>query len=178
MSTEIRVSDSQVKTLLDHLQNLDLSPISAQAAEMAANWGKRAFLEESLRPAPWAPWSPKYEKRLKGKFAAKVSRMRSKAKRESQVFDRKLLIDKDLLRRSIRAFEVGERNSDGGYVANIASDREYAAYHQFGTSKMPARPFLPIDADLSAGTSVLTDAAWNAIKPTLERTLRRIALQV
>ena len=28
----------------------------------------------------------------------------------------------------------------------VGSDRKYAAYHQHGTKRMPARPFVPVDA--------------------------------
>ena len=53
-----------------------------------------------------------------------------------------------------------------------------AAYHQFGTpkAKLPARRFLPIDADLAAGTAVLTDAAWESIRPRLERRIKQLIL--
>ena len=30
-------------------------------------------------------------------------------------------------------------------TVQIGSDRKYAGYHQFGTKRMPARPFFPID---------------------------------
>ena len=53
-----------------------------------------------------------------------------------------------------------------------------AAYHQFGTpkAKLPARRFLPIDADLADGTAVLTDAAWESIRPRLERRIKQLIL--
>ena len=174
MSLEIRVSDTQVNDLLERLQHLDLSTVSAVAAEHVSLWGTRAFRDSSLRPSQWAPLSKSYESKLRRDFSKKVSRMRSKEKREWTFFEHHLLIDTGLLLRSLRAFEVGERTADGGYVSTVASDRAYAAYHQFGTRKMPARPFIPIKADLSAGTFVLTDEAWDAIKPTLLRTLRRV----
>ena len=53
-----------------------------------------------------------------------------------------------------------------------------AAYHQFGTpkAKLPARPFLPSEADLTSGTAVLTDAAWESIRPLLERRIKQLIL--
>ena len=62
--------------------------------------------------------------------------------------------------------------------AGSVRDREYAGYHQFGApkAKSPARPFLPIDADLAGGTAVLTDAAWEAIRPLLERRIKQLIL--
>lgn len=174
MALEIRIDDSRVNELLGILQNIDLAPLSATAAEFVATRGTRAFRDETLRPSPWDPLSQKYEQRLKNKFSAGVSKMRSKKQRAAATFEHQLLIDTDALRRSIKAFEVGQKTASGGYVARVASDREYAAYHQFGTKHMPARPFLPISANLQTGTAVLTDEAWNVLKPALERTLKRI----
>ena len=37
-------------------------------------------------------------------------------------------------------------------------------------------PVLPIDADLAGGTAVLTDAAWDAIRPILERRIKKLIL--
>lgn len=75
---------------------------------------------------------------------------------------------------SILAFEIGKKTTDGGYVASVASDREYAAYHQFGTVKMPARPFLPIKVDFATRTMTLTDFAWESLKPLLIRNFKQI----
>lgn len=84
----------------------------------AASLAGRAFRSESLRPEPWAPRKP--------------------SKHDD---GHPLLIRSGALRQS-----VGWRLEGAGAVA-VGSDREYAAYHQFGTKNMPARPFLPFDRD-------------------------------
>ncbi|NLB69536.1 MAG: hypothetical protein GX804_07615 [Lentisphaerae bacterium] len=169
MHIEIRIDDAEIKSLIGHIENLDLSSLSATAAGHVATLGTRAFRDESLRPEPWAPLSESYEKRLKAAWGSK-----HKKKRNPPAFEHQLLIDTGLLRRSIRAFEIGEKTTDGGYVASVASDREYAAYHQFGTVKMPARPFLPIKVDFATRTMTLTDFAWESLKPLLIRNLKQI----
>jgi Mu-like prophage protein gpG len=173
MALEITISDKQVKDLLANLQDLDLAPISAAAAEGAARMGARAFREEALRPAPWEPLAPSTMRQVNRGFDKKKSKL-SKKKQETANFIKNPLIDTGAMMRFLRAFEIGERAPDGGYIASIASDRPYAAFHQFGTKHIPARPFLPIDANLTAGTATLTDKAWNTLKPTLERILKRL----
>jgi phage gpG-like protein len=176
VALEITISADRLKEIQDQLggiDKLDFSPISAIAAEQAVLWGTRAFKDESKRPSPWAPWSPAYEKRLKGAWTAKHSTKSGKLRKSAGTFeaDRQLLIDTGGLKDGLAA------KVDGGH-AYISSDREYAAYHQFGApkAKLPARPFLPIEADFSLGTAVLTDAAWESIRPLLERKLKQLIL--
>ena len=176
MSLEINIKTDQLHELeayVGSLQGVDLSPISKAAADFVVDSGTDAFTDESLRPSPWAPLSKKYEQKLRRDWSKKTSQIKSRKLRESAVFEHQLLIDSEALHQSLSAKE-GEKAADGSYVSRVASDREYAAYHQFGTSKMPARPFLPIDADLSIGTATLTEKAWNTVKPTLLSTLKRI----
>ena len=80
-------------------------------------------------------------------------------------------MDTGELRKSLAA------KTTGGHAC-IASDRKHAAHHRFGTpkAKLPARPFLPIEADLADGTAVLTDAAWESIRPLLERRIKQLIL--
>jgi phage gpG-like protein len=72
---------------------------------------KRAFVDQTLRPAPWA----------KKKDGSPATLRKSGA-----------------LFQSIRVAEV--TNS----TVTAASDRAYAAIHQFGGEHMPARPYFPI----------------------------------
>ena len=176
MALDIKISADRLKEIQDQLgglDKLDLSPLSAIVAEQAVDWGTRAFRDPSLRPVAWAPWSPAYEAKLRGAWTAKNTTKSGKLRKSAKTFesDRKLLLDTKELRKSLTAKTVGGHSY-------IASDREYAAYHQFGAPKahLPARPFLPIDADLSAGTAVLTDAAWEAIRPRLERRIKPLIL--
>lgn len=173
MALEIKISADRLKEIQDQLggiDKLDLSPLSAIVAEQSVDWGTRAFDDPSLRPEAWAPWSPAYQAKLRGAWTAKNTTKSGKL-RKSAKFERRLLVDTGELRKTLTAKTVGGH-------AYIASDREYAAYHQFGApkAKLPARPFLPIYADLSAGTAVLTDAAWDAIRPLLERRVNKLIL--
>ena len=54
-------------------------------------------------------------------------------------YPHKLLLEKGTLRSSLRLISASDTQ------AEVGSDRPYAAYHQLGTSKMPARPFFPFD---------------------------------
>ena len=94
MHVEIRVDDADIKALIGHIGNLDLSPLAAIAAEHVANVGKRAFRDETLRPSRWAPLSEGYERKLKAAWTAK-----NKKKRKPREFEHQLLIDTGLLRR-------------------------------------------------------------------------------
>ena len=65
------------------------------------------------------------------------------------------------LRQSIR-WEL-----DGPDAVVVGTDKEYAKYHQFGTRRMPARPFFPITQ-----YGRLTPEMENKIKRVVERDYR------
>lgn len=94
-----------------------------------------AFRTEALRPSPWAP---------------------RKASRRDD--GHPLLIRSGTLRQSISWRFVG----DDAVV--VGSGQKYARYHQFGTKRMPARPFFPID-----GNGGLVPAMERKIKGTIRR---------
>ena len=78
-----------------------------------------------------------------------------------------MLIDEGFLARSIRVASVDEKR------AEIVSDREYAAYHQFGTKKMPRRPFLPFaNANFNAGEVKLTPDGEARAKAAMEAAVK------
>lgn len=81
----------------------------------------RSFNDPSVRAAPWAPLT-------EATIARKLAEGTSTAILKRHV----------LLARSWRVTELG---SD--YV-KVGSDRFYAWFHQFGTSRLPARPMLPL----------------------------------
>lgn len=56
--------------------------------------------------------------------------------------------------------------------SRVVSDREYAVYHQFGTSKMDPRPFVPVKAN---GT--LVEKAERRMGKDIADELRRILRQ-
>lgn len=78
----------------------------------------QAFRTASFRPSPWAPRKP--------------------SKRDD---GHPLLIRSGSLRQSI-----SWRIEDDDTVT-VSTDRKYAAFHQHGTKKMPARPFFPVGPD-------------------------------
>lgn len=81
-----------------------------------ASRATRAFRTTGLRPSPWAP------------------------RRPSKADDgHPLLIRSGTLRRSI-GWKL-----DGSDAVAVGSSHAYALYHQFGTRRMPARPFFPLD---------------------------------
>jgi phage gpG-like protein len=76
------------------------------------------------RPSQWAPLSPRYSKRVKRSIAT-------------------LELSGDLF----RSLRVGE--PDGNSIT-VSTDNKYAAAHQNGNERLPARPFFPITPDGSA----------------------------
>jgi phage gpG-like protein len=81
----------------------------------------RSFNDPSVRAAPWSPLR-------EATLARKIAEGKSTAILKRNV----------LLARSWRITELG------GDYAKVGSDRFYAWFHQFGTSRVPARPMLPI----------------------------------
>ena len=65
---------------------------------------------------------------------------------------------------------------DGDDAVVVGTSQEYAKYHQHGTKKMPARPFLPVDK-----SGQLTPDCMREIKEAVEEAfaieLRKIGLQ-
>lgn len=99
-----------------------------------------SWKEPARRPGPWAPLAPSTIKR-KGHD--------------------KLLYDTGRLRDSITLGEVTPSS------ATVGTDAPYAPFHQFGTKKMAARPFIPAGSD-----GQLTAQAQAEIKAAMEAALR------
>lgn len=114
-------------------------------AEMAT----RSFRDAALRPAPWPALSPKT--------------LKTKAKGRTSI-----LIDTGTLFRSVRV------NAPSGDSVEIVTDRFYATFHQFGTSKMPARPFVPATGGEDGGPAKLTAGAETRVKAAMEAQARGI----
>lgn len=113
---QITVNDTITPKLNELLRGLRSADLMQNLGDAAAAIATRSFRDEALRPSPWAQRAAS----TPGKHP--------------------LLRLSTLLYRSIRVTEV-----DAGHVT-IGSDRTYAGFHQFGTRKMPARPFMPFDA--------------------------------
>jgi len=90
----------------------------------------QAFRSPALRPSPWAPRKPTYTVKVNKRTGKKTRKLDSHP----------LLIKSGSLRQSI-----GWRLLSDDAVL-VGTDKKYGAFHQLGTKKMPARPFMPVDA--------------------------------
>lgn len=120
----IAVDDSAVTTALRRLmqRTSNLRPLMLEIGEELEESTKERFASQtSPDGAPWAPLSSRY--------------VSSKAKRKSPGRDQILTLT-GALRRTIH-YQEASANS-----VTIGTDRKYAATHQFGRDKIPARPFL------------------------------------
>ena len=121
----------QVRHAIDHaFTKADQAEILELAAGEVENQTKERFdSEQAPDGSTWEPWSKKYEK-----------------KRPS---GKSLLQDMGLLLQSITSEVRGQQaivGSDSG-VLQAKAGRSYAATHQFGHKKVPARPFIGINKD-------------------------------
>lgn len=132
--------------------------VKAEMAELQ-RMTESSFRSERYRPAPWPP--------LKASTVKMFShaRKREANKRKGRISP---LIDNAVL---VRSF-IYEAGPDGSW---LASDTDYAKYHQWGTRKMPARPFVPVTGDWGREQVPTPVAATNLLKAS--RTALRIAAQ-
>jgi phage gpG-like protein len=98
-------------------------PVLQAAGLVVEARAKRAFDEPALRPASWR--------------ALKAATLRAKARKNLSTA---ILKANGVLWRSIRITTLTNT------IVRIGSDRFYAKFHQLGTKRMPARPFLPFTA--------------------------------
>ena len=106
------------------------SRVLAYVGQTVASRATQAFRTPSFRPSPWAPRKPVYT----------VTVNKKTKKKTRKLDDHPLLIRSGALRQSV----FWKFSGDDAVV--VGSDRKYAAYHQHGTKRMPARPFVPVDA--------------------------------
>lgn len=144
---EIELIDQDFRGAIDRLLNAqtDLSPLMTTIAGHLAATTERAF-ESERDPSfgtPWAALSPPYLKR-------KLKQGFSKAKLERTG--------------ELKASIVAESGDD---YAEVAVGAPYAIYHQLGTRKMPARPFLGID---DAGEEDIVQATLDYLHAALDDT--------
>lgn len=95
------------------------------------------------RPTEWAPLSEDYAKRVKRSYATM-----------------------DLKGDLFRSFRVGQPD---GTSITVSTSISYAEAQQYGTDRMPPRPFFPITAD-----GGLTNHAQNVLETTASLSLQRI----
>ena len=110
------------------------------------NLATDAFKNPALRPSPWAP------------------------RKNNADPGRPLLYKSGDLKQNFRSVVTGPD------TVVVGTKVEYARYHQHGTKKMPARPFLPVDK-----SGQLTPDCMREIKEAVEEAfaieLRKIGLQ-
>lgn len=147
----------------------DRRPILQAMGQAVVSLAKRAFGDESLRPAAWAP-----VKKTAERFQSSAPLKRSGA-----------------LWQSIRQINLT------GDQVEVGTDRPYAGYHQFGTDPyvirpkvkkalfwmglahpvrkvnhpgLPARPFLPFDAQ-----GEMTERGRQAVRQAAEAKMRAMS---
>lgn len=147
MSIPISVDSKTFRATMQAIENSVVGPgrklILKAGGVAVASLATRAFRDESLRPTQWPPVKPATQKqKKKGRTST--------------------LIDTGTLFRSIRA------NDPTGETVEIVSDRFYASFHQFGTKRMPARPFIPAKGGADGGAAELTATAEKRVRSAME----------
>ncbi len=126
---EIKSNVAEVKTVIskqiDIMKNYEI-PMKQIASELYAGVMKN-FKEQGTGKAKWAPFSART-------LYAKAHRKHKKT------FNPTLLQDTGFLKNSIYP-------KSGKDYAYVSTNVPYAKFHQFGTKKIPARPFLVIRDD-------------------------------
>ena len=98
--------------------------------------------DEGGRPLPWAPLTPRYAAYKARRFGAGL----------------RILERSGALRRSIST-----RLEGGALVAS--TDVPYAAFHQYGTRRLPARPFLTLtETDKEEVAQAVADSLGTAYR--------------
>jgi phage gpG-like protein len=137
----VDISDQISPALYRALERMqDRRPALAAAGGALESVATRAFRDAELRPAEWPPLAESTQRRRPGGQP---------------------LIDTGALLRSLAAKEPTQERVE------VASSREYALFHQFGTKHMPARPFFPVDAG-----GKLTERAGLEVQAVLEAAIR------
>ena len=136
---------------------------ATDARKKAAEFRRKA--REQDYATVWLEGKAKAKAAKAAEAAAKKAREwrgKAKAAKAAGAGNRKMLYRTGALFRSVVA--SGSR---------VVSDREYAVYHQFGTSRMPARPFVPVAGD---GT-LAPEAAKRRVMAALGDALKALARQ-
>jgi len=183
MKVSIDIDDKLNEALAGVIAKIDKRKLLDAAGAALASVATRSFREQGKRPSAWAPLSPNT---IRQRNAQKYSRSETKgvSKKEHKT-DRQIargpnktelrnmemtgglahgnvLIDTGALVQSI----IAQNNT--GESVNVSSAVPYAGYLQYGTKKMPARPFLPFDP----GTGELSEAGKIAVEDAVEAELK------
>lgn len=122
MNIVVSVDTSKFDKMLSDLPSAMMRARRQALKDIGAAVASRAtlaFRTPQMRPSPWAPRKP--------------------SKRDD---GHPLLVKSGSLRQSISWKLNGMMN-----MVVVGTDKKYAPYHQTGTKNMPARPFLPVDAN-------------------------------
>lgn len=143
--------EADLKRVMRKVEGEGRAAILKAGGMAVADMATESFRDASLRPAEWEPLKPAT---LKKKKAGRVS----------------LLIDTGAMFRSIKVKapkgDTVEVVVSGG--ANVNSDRKYATFHQFGTKKMVARPFIPATGGADGGEANLIPEAEKRVRRAME----------
>ena len=119
-SIQFSVKDMVSPALFKMISDGNRKKVLAAGGLVLARDTRLTWKESSRRPAPWPP------------LAEKTVRRKGHGK---------LLYDTGKLRDSIRM------DPPTANEAKVGTDAPYAIYHQKGTGKMPARPFIPVSPE-------------------------------
>ena len=183
---KIAVDDAALKDKITMLKRLAAREVALAAAKQVQVMGTRAFRDPSFRPREWPQLAESTHGRHKKKWDAKNLKKDGTPKKGKSYERHQPLIDTGALMRSLYVDQSAASANDDGteFTATVVSDREYAAYHQFGgTSKHgkpqpPARPFLPFeDLSTDGGTVTLTARAAEAVSRVVRNVVERLLRQ-
>jgi phage virion morphogenesis protein len=135
----ITVDDAQVMAALEKLRARasDMTPVMTDIGEELVSRILDSFEREaSPYGEKWAPLKP-------ATILGRARRFKTKKAKQAAVDNPRILQDTGYLRSSIEIQSVGSDH------VTVWSRAEYAAVHQFGSTRknIPARPFFPVSED-------------------------------
>jgi len=142
MKVSIDIDDKLNEALAGVIAKIDKRKLLDAAGAALAETATRSFREPDKRPKQWAPLAASTLKKKHGKGNT--------------------LIDTGFFVHSI----VAQNNTVESI--NVTTGASYAGYLQYGTKKMPARPFLPFDP----GMGELSEAGKIAVEDAVEAELK------
>ena len=119
-------------------------PLEAARQEIIRGTERRFYTETSPEGAPWARWSESYYPRANVENISILRKQKEfhRPESEPQLFDAATSQEAYI----VQSYSLSSGAYSGGDVALVGEALpEYWVYHQEGTTKMPARPFLGAD---------------------------------
>lgn len=143
----IEINDRPVIEALNRLRDKgrDMSPAMRAIAAELVSISDRAFQQEG---PGWAPHAEATILSRMGRGGMKTKKGNTRVGAIRAMNGMRLLQDTDQL-----AVSIGRSQKSGPDFAQVGSNKDYAAIHQFGgmagrgkSVRIPARPYLPVDA--------------------------------